>query len=411
MSEAPRFVPISDLAEINPRTVLPHRVECSFIGMEDISEEGQWIGNSTRSSDRAAGYTAFRDADVLFAKITPCMENGKGALVSGLESGYGIGSTEFHILRARKTSDPRFIAQWTQSRALRAKAEAYMTGSAGQRRVPGSFFEAFRVPYFPLSEQRKIAEILDTADEAIQSTERLIAKLEQTKHGLLRDLLTCGIDDNGHVRDIHQQSSHTDPVLGRHPSGWKVRCFGALARYLNGYAFKPEDWVETGYPIIRIQNLNGSSNFNYYDGPVHPDWLVRPGDLLFAWSGTRDSSFGPTIWRGPQGVLNQHIFEVYENDSIVTRSFLYLLLRYCLDRITASAHGFKDSFVHVKRSELTSVPVAVPPINEQQEILRITESQDRLIEAESFKLERLRLLRTGLRDDLLTGRVRAGASG
>jgi type I restriction enzyme, S subunit len=217
--------------------------------------------------------------------------------------------------------------------------------------VSAKQFGEIAVPVPPLAEQMRIAEILDTTDEAIRSAERLIAKLEQCRRGILHDLLTCGIGDNGHVRDIRQPSSKfTDPVLGRHPSRWEIRSFGALARYLNGYAFKPEDWVDTGYPIIRIQNLNGSSNFNYYDGPVHPNWLVLPGDLLFAWSGTRDSSFGPTIWRGPQGVLNQHIFKVHE-------------------------------------------------------------SEDRLIAAESFKLERLRLLKAGLMDDLLTGRVRVGASG
>lgn len=176
--------------------------------------------------------------------------------------------------------------------------------------------DLFSVPIHvpPFAEQVRIAEILDTADEAILSTERLIAKLKQANKGLLQDLLTCGIDDNGHVRDLYRPSGQFGHVvLGRHPLGWKLQCFGVLARYLNGYAFKPEDWVETGYPIIRIQNLNGSANFNYYDGPVHPDWLVLPGDLLFAWSGTRDSSFGPTIWRGPQGVLNQHILKLIQN--------------------------------------------------------------------------------------------------
>src|SRR6266567_1432904 len=115
MNKAPKLVAISDLAEINPLTVLPYQAECSFIRMEDVSEEGEWIGSSVRLSSQAAGYTAFRDNDVLFAKITPCMENGKGALVSGLLSGCGIGSTEFHVLRAKSVSDPHFIAQWMRS--------------------------------------------------------------------------------------------------------------------------------------------------------------------------------------------------------------------------------------------------------------------------------------------------------
>jgi type I restriction enzyme S subunit len=319
----------------------------------------------------------------------------------------------YTVFSCSERIEPNYLYRVLKSPELISKYKLHEQASVDRRgAVHYREFSKIQLIIPPLAEQRRIAEILDTMDEAIRSTERLIAKLEQGRRGILHHLLTYGIDDNGHVRDIHKPSSQfTDSVLGRYPSEWRLRSFGALARYLNGYAFKPEDWVETGYPIIRIQNLNGSSNFNYYDGPVHPNWLILPGDLLFAWSGTRDSSFGPTIWRGPQGVLNQHIFKVHENGSIVTRAFLYLLLRYCLERITSSAHGFKDSFVHVKRSELTSVPVAVPPINEQEEILRITDSEDRLIAAESFKLERLRLLKTGLIDDLLTGRVRVGASG
>jgi type I restriction enzyme S subunit len=255
-------------------------------------------------------------------------------------------------------------------------------------------------------------DVLEAADEAICSTERLIAKLEQAKQGLIHDLLTRGIDDNGQLRDPDTEpGKFVDTHLGRRPSRWELRDFGDLATYQNGYTFSSEDWAESGYPIIRIQNLNGSTNFNFYDEPIHPNWLVKRGDLLFAWSGTRESSFGPTSWPGPEGVLNQHIFKVSENISAVSRAFLHTLLSHNLERIAASAHGFKDSFVHVKRAELTSVVVAVPPMDEQQRILAVTDSEDQLLSVESLKLERLRLLKAGLMDDLLTGRVRVGASG
>ena len=263
-----------------------------------------------------------------------------------------------------------------------------------------------------LSAQTCIAEILDSADETIRSTERLIAKLELAGKGLFRDLLSRGIDDSGRLRDPHRDAQ--DFIIdhfGPRPSTWRRHSFGELAAYVNGNAFDIQEWTDTGYPIIRIQNLNGSANFNFYNGPVASDWLVQAGDLLFAWSGTRTSSFGPTVWAGPQGVLNQHIFKVYEDKSIVSRSFLYALLNHNLERIAESAHGFKDSFVHVKRAELTSVVVNVPPIDEQQRIMRVADSADRLIGAESLKLKRLRLLKAGLMDDLLTGRVRVERSG
>ncbi len=83
---------------------------------------------------------------------------------------------------------------------------------------------------------------------------------------------------------------------------------GDLCEFFNGNGFRPPDWKSSGLPIIRIQNLNGSQSFNYFDGTPEAKWIIEPGDLLFAWAGVKGVSFGPTIWPGPRGVLNQHIF-------------------------------------------------------------------------------------------------------
>lgn len=317
----------------------------------------------------------------------------------------------YTVFSCREGVDPNYLFRVLKSPQLVSQYKLHEQASVDRRgAIRYQDFGKIPLRLPPLVEQRRITEILDTADEAIRSTERLIAKLEQAKQGLLHDLLTRGIDESGRLRDPDSEPDQfINTYLGRQPLGWELRRFGVLADYVNGYGFKAEDWKEAGLPIIRIQNLNGSANFNFYCGPVGPEWLIQPGDLLFAWSGTRESSFGPTIWRGPQGVLNQHIFNVHENDSIVSRDFLHTLLSYNVVRIAASAHGFKDSFVHVKRSELTSVMVAVPPVDEQERILQVTRSEDRLIRIESLKLESLRLLKAGLMDDLLTGRVRVGA--
>ena len=85
---------------------------------------------------------------------------------------------------------------------------------------------------------------------------------------------------------------------------------GDLCNFISGNGFRPSDWRSSGLPIIRIQNLNGSRSFNYFAGQPKEKWIVNPGDLLFAWAGVKGVSFGPTIWSGPRGVLNQHIFRV-----------------------------------------------------------------------------------------------------
>ena len=377
----------------DPPTVLSSTKHHGLVPSDDF------FRNRTVYSTNLANYkTVSRD---WFAYATNHLAEGSIGLQDKLES--ACVSPIYTVFSCRDKIDSSYLYRVLKSPNMLTAYKAHEQASV-DRRGAIRYQDFAKIPLLipPISEQRQISEILETADEAIRSTGRLIDKLVLAKKGLLHDLLTLGIHDTGNPRGRHESS-------GRHPSAWHRRDFGELARYVNGYAFKPEDWKQAGYPIIRIQNLNGSTSFNFYDGPVHHRWMIYPGDLLFAWSGTRDSSFGPTIWRGPQGLLNQHIFKVHENKSIVTRAFLHLLMSYHLERITASAHGFKASFVHVKRSELTSVSVAVPGIAEQGRILHITECEERLIAAELLKLNMMRLLKAGLMDDLLTGRIRVGS--
>jgi len=120
----------------------------------------------------------------------------------------------------------------------------------------------------------------------------------------------------------------------------------------NGCAFKPEDWKQNGTPIIRIQNLNDPcASFNYSLGAVAERNRVEAGDLLFAWSGTIGTSFGARVWAGPSGVLNQHIFKVLMDERKITLPFSLLVFARVEEDIAKQAHGFKASFVHVKKSD------------------------------------------------------------
>lgn len=280
-----------------------------------------------------------------------------------------------------------------------------MTGSAGQQRVPSGFFQAFLVPALPLPEQRRIAEILDTVDEAIQQTEALIAKLKEMKQGLLHDLLTRGLDENGELRDpVAHPEQFKDSPLGRIPRGWEVRRLGGLCSLLNGLAFKPEDWTDSGLPIIRIQNLNGGTDFNFFAGVVREDYIIPPGTLLFSWSGSRGTSFGPFIWSGAVGVLNQHIFRVTPVAG-VRLSWFYYALDDVRTRVERHAHG-GSGLVHVKRGDLENYLIATPPEPEQRSIETVLSEYDDRVRREEEHRDKLYLLKNGLMQDLLTGRVR-----
>ena len=153
---------LKDICEINPRTLnIGDDTEVSFIPMPSVSEDGKIDTSDIRTyADVKRGYTTFKENDVLFAKITPCMENGKGAVACGLKNGYGCGSSEFHVLRATELVIPEWLYYLTVRESFRKEAEKHMTGSAGQRRVPRQYLENYTVNIPPLSQQEQQVQIL-----------------------------------------------------------------------------------------------------------------------------------------------------------------------------------------------------------------------------------------------------------
>jgi type I restriction enzyme S subunit len=166
--------------------------------------------------------------------------------------------------------------------------------------------------------------------------------------------------------------------LGRVPQHWEVQKLKYLTRFHNGLAFKPSEWSDSGVPIIRIQNLNGSHSFNYTDHKELPDFLrIRRGDLLFSWSGNRGTSFGPYIWNQDfEGYLNQHIFKL--DGYAVERRYFYYLLRAVTSHIEEQTHGI-IGLVHITKPELGSVRVPVAPTGEQNQIAEFLDYADRRI--------------------------------
>lgn len=142
---------------------------------------------------------------------------------------------------------------------------------------------------------------------------------------------------------------------------------GEVCDFESGNGFRPQDWKTKGLPIIRIQNLNGSDSFNYFDGEPDPAWIVEPDDLLFAWAGVKGVSFGPTIWNGPTGVLNQHIYRIRPKEGINKR-WLYYALSEVTAEIESKAHGFKTSLVHVRKADITRARISLPDKHEQEAV-------------------------------------------
>ena len=164
--------PLGECCEINPRKVSDKRlssgIQVSFVPMTAVSENGAIKTSEKKVYDEVkVGFTYFAENDVLFAKITPCMENGKGAVAVGLCNGIGFGSTEFHVLRPfTGRSNPYWLYSLTTFDTFRKDAAANMTGSAGQRRVPSIFLEKYKITLPPMELQNQFADFVHQVDKS-----------------------------------------------------------------------------------------------------------------------------------------------------------------------------------------------------------------------------------------------------
>ena len=179
---------LEDCCVINPQKTTDSRLkpslEVSFCPMPYISEKGEIKTDDIIIYDKVkSGFTYFAENDVLFAKITPCMENGKGAIARNLKNGIGFGSTEFHVLRPKKEMiTPEWLYFLTTFQQFRKDAENNMTGSAGQRRVPANFLKKYRVSVPPKSLQYEFARILQQLDKSKFRAKKCLKLFSYMRH-------------------------------------------------------------------------------------------------------------------------------------------------------------------------------------------------------------------------------------
>ena len=163
---------LGECCVINPKKNIDSRLEedlvISFIPMASVSENGEILKLEDRFyRDVKNGFTYFCEGDVLFAKITPCMENGKGAFAVGLTNSIGFGSTEFHVLRPiKEKSNSYWLYVLTSFDFFRKKAEENMTGSAGQKRVQASFLENIKISVPPITLQAEFEQFVHQVDKS-----------------------------------------------------------------------------------------------------------------------------------------------------------------------------------------------------------------------------------------------------
>ena len=178
---------------------------------------------------------------------------------------------------------------------------------------------------------------------------------------------------------------------------WESRKLTELAEYINGYAFKPEDWGRHGLPIIRIEQLkNPDSVSDYYSGRLPEHNIINNNDLIFSWS----ASLFLSIWKGGKAALNQHLFKVIEKKGI-DRHFLKHFIEFYLPKIAKLSHG--STMQHITRKELDRFRAVIPcNKSEQTKIAEILSTVDQAIDQTEELITKQQRIKNGLMQDLLT---------
>ena len=278
------FAPLSSIADVNPRSFCPLPSAVSqpvhFVPMSAVTEEFGGIDISARRplGDVQKGYTSFLTNDVLLAKITPCMENGKLALVPPLQDHLAFGSTEFHVLRAKDQVQPSWLAYFLSQSAFRRLARQNMTGSAGQLRVATTWLSDALIPVAPATEQTRIVakleELLSDLDAGVAELKAAQKKLAQYRQSLLKAAVEGAL--TAAWRTQHQPTETGAQLLQRilqeRRARWEAR---QLAKFAEQGKTPPKDWQKK------------------YPEPVQPDttdlpelpqgWVWATAEMLFSW--------------------------------------------------------------------------------------------------------------------------------
>jgi type I restriction enzyme, S subunit len=270
------------------------------------------------------------------------------------------------------------------------------------------------IPLLP--EQIRIAAVLDTVDDAVMKKKAVIEKVKMVRAGMVNDLLTRGIDEHGQLRDpVTHPEQFKDSPLGRIPSNWKVQRIGEVLQQppRNGYSPQEASSFRGSYMLgLSCLTMDGFAPIQLKNAPVGDkrlsSFLLRDGDLVISRSNTKELVALPGIFRhvGSPCYYPDLMMRLYPKPDL-NKEFFELLLRYSRSResLVSTASGTSSSMVKITGSGVMETFICYPDLSEQQEILAFSSQIKKYLRALQDEQRKLSDLKSGLRTDLLTGRV------
>lgn len=398
--------------------------EVSFLPMEAVGEDGSLNLERTRSVDGVrTGYSYFEDGDVAVAKVTPCFENGKGAIMRALTGGAGFGSSELTVLRPRQGVDARFLRYFLASAKFMTDATGAMTGAGGLRRVPDWFIRDYPAQWPDSTMQTRIANFLDdkTAriDALIAEKERLRKAVQEHEQAVASDLLARGVQR-------HRLLPTGKEFVPEAPENWKVVPLKrALVRLNQGWSPQCESRpAESGeWGVLKVGCVNGT-RFNAAENKALPaslepdlSCLLFKGDVLVSRANTRELVGKAALVDDeyPNLLLCDKLYRLTLRPEWVLPEFVVAVLRSDSSRrqIELGASGASSSMQNISQDVIRELVVALPPVSEQREIVAqlgdMRNANAALLQHVDEHVARLREYRSSLISAAVTGQLDLGA--
>ncbi len=344
--------------------------------------------------------------------------------VSGRSDYFGIVSPAYTVCTPTSLCDSAFVSHLLKHppsvAAFKTRSQGLVSDTWNLKYRSFSAIKT-RVP-ISVAEQRHIADILDTIDDCIRSTETFIAKLEQMKQGLLHDLLTRGIDENGELRDpIRNPDQFHTTDLGLLPITWDARPLGSLLANVDpsmrsgpfGSALLKAELVSEGVPMLGIDNVNVEQFVPTFSRFVTAQkfhelsrYAVRPNDIMITIMGTVGRCCEVPSDIG-DALSSKHVWTLTIDEAMYLPFLVCLQVNYSDWVLRHFSKDTQGGIMSAIRSEtLRSVLLPTPPIQEQVKIASVLSTENERLASLRAELAKLQLLKVGLMDDLLTGRVR-----
>lgn len=265
---------IDQVCDVNPPKDIPRfkGMEVSFIPMDAVSTTGEVDVSRTISGDGVKNYSVFQNRDVLFAKITPCMENGKGGIVDDLKNGFGAGSTEFIVIRP---DEKKVISEWVQlflsQSSYRIECKNHMTGSAGQKRVPPKFIAGTVIPVPALDVQRRIVsrieELFSELDNSVSTLQKTKEQLTVYQQAVLKEAFegNLKISHHGIDTDLKWATQEETKDLPELSNGWRYVHLSQLGDLGRGRSkHRPRNdkrlFEDGKYPFLQTGEVKAAKN-------------------------------------------------------------------------------------------------------------------------------------------------------